>query len=100
MAANRRPIRLFLSGSLATCPVSGGHLKALERGAPLAGEIRIRDRNYARALVLRRFRAQGGGTANFIVRLGWTALQLTNPASKPFDLISYLQCLPPGWSPH
>ena len=35
--------------------------EALERGAPLAGEIRIGDRNYARASVLRRFRAQSAG---------------------------------------
>jgi hypothetical protein len=74
--------------------------EALERGAPLAGEIRIGDRNYARATVLRRFRAQSGGTADFIVRLGWNALQLTNRAGKAFDLIGYLQCLPPGSSPH
>ncbi len=74
--------------------------EALERGAPHPGEIRIGDRNYARAPVLRRFRTQSGGTADFIVRLGWNALQLTNPAGKPFDLISYLQCLPPDLNPH
>ena len=74
--------------------------EALERGAPLAGEIRIGDRNYARAPVLRRFRAQSGGRADFIVRLGWNALRLSNPAGKPFDLIGYLQCVPPGASPH
>jgi hypothetical protein len=50
--------------------------EALERGAPHPGEIRIGDRNYARAPVLRRFRAQNGGSADFIVRLGWNALQL------------------------
>ncbi len=74
--------------------------EALERGASHPGEIRIGDRNYARAPVLRRFRAQSGGKADFIVRLGWNALQLTNPAGKPFDLIGYLQCLPAGSSPH
>jgi hypothetical protein len=74
--------------------------EALARGAPRPGEIRIGDRNYARASVLRRFRAESGGTADFIVRLGWNALQLTNPAGKPFDLIGYLQCLPADPSPH
>ena len=74
--------------------------EALERGAPHPGEIRIGERNYARAPVLRRFRAQSGGTADFIVRLGWNALQLTNPAGRPFDLIGYLECLPPDPSPH
>jgi hypothetical protein len=74
--------------------------EALERGAPLAGEIRIGDRNDARASVLRRFRAQSGGRADFIVRLGWNALQLTDRAGQAFDLIGYLQGLPPGSSPH
>jgi len=74
--------------------------EALERGAPHRGEIRIGDRNYARAAVLRRFRAQSGGNADFIVRLGWNALQLTTPAGKPFDLVDYLQCLPPDPDPH
>ena len=63
--------------------------EALERGAPHPGEIRIGDRNYARAPVLRRFRAQNGGSADFIVRLGWNALQLTTPAGKAFDLIGH-----------
>lgn len=74
--------------------------EALDRGAPLPGEIRIGDRNYARASVLRRFRAQSAGRADFIVRLGWNALRLTTPAGKPFDLVGYLQCLPPDQSPH
>ena len=74
--------------------------EALERGVPHPGEIRIGDRNYARAPVLRRFRAPSDGKVDFIVRLGWNALQLTNPAGKPFDLIGYLQCLPPGSRPH
>src|ERR1700761_699599 len=74
--------------------------EALERGAPHPGEIRIGDRNFARASVLRRFRAQSDGRADFIVRLGWNALQLANPAGKPFDLIGYLQCLPPDQNPH
>jgi len=74
--------------------------EALERGAPQPGEIRIGDRNYARAPVLRRFRVQSEGRADFIVRLGWNALRLTNPAGRPFDLTGYLQCLPPGSNPH
>jgi hypothetical protein len=74
--------------------------EALDRGAPHPGEIRIGDRNFARATVLRRFRADSGGTADFITRVGWNALHLTNPAGRPFDLIGYLQCLPPDMSPH
>ena len=73
--------------------------EALERGAPHPGEIRIGDRNYARAPVLRRFHAQSGGRADFITRVGWNALRLTHPAGKLFDLIGHLQCLPADFGP-
>jgi hypothetical protein len=66
----------------------------------LAGEIRIGDRNYARAPVLKRFLAAGGGMADFIVRVGCNALQLSTSRGKPFDLIAYLQRLPAGMKPH
>ena len=66
----------------------------------MAGEIRIGDRNYARVPVLKRFLADSGGKADFIVRVGWNALQLSTPRGKPFDLIGYLQCLPTGMRPH
>jgi hypothetical protein len=74
--------------------------EALERGAPLAGEIRIGDRNYARVPVLKRFLAEAGGKADFIVRVGWNALRLSSPRGKPFDLIRYLQRLPADMRPH
>ena len=57
--------------------------EALDRGAPLAGEIRIGDRNYARVPVLKRFLAAGGGKSDFIVRAGWNALQLSNTSRFP-----------------
>ena len=88
-------------GGFSHLALSDAHgAEALERGAPHPGEIRIGDRNYARAPALQRFRVQGGGSADFIVRVGWNALQLTNPAGKAFDLIGYLQCLPAGSNPH
>ena len=68
--------------------------EALERGAPIAGEIRIGDRNYARVPVLKRFLAEACGKADFIVRVGWNALQLSTPGRQTFDLIGYLQHLP------
>jgi hypothetical protein len=74
--------------------------EALDRGAAHPGEIRIGDRNFARATALRRFRAESDGTADFITRVGWNALHLTNLAGRPFDLIDYLHCLPPDMSPH
>ena len=88
-------------GGFSHLELSDGHgAEALERGAPLAGEIRIGDRNYARAPALQRFRSESGGTSDFIVRVGWNALKLTNPAGRPFDLIGYLHCLPADPSPH
>ncbi len=74
--------------------------EALDRGRAQPGEFRIGDRNFARATPLRRFRADSGDAADFIARLGWSALRLTTPAGRPFDLIGYLQCLPPDTSPH
>lgn len=74
--------------------------EALDRGAPAAGEIRIGDRNYARVPVLKRFLAEAYGKADFIVRVGWNALQLVTPRGKAFDLISHLQHLPAGMKPH
>jgi hypothetical protein len=74
--------------------------EALERGAPIAGEIRIGDRNYARVPVLKRFLTEASGKADFIVRLGWNALQLSTPRGKSFDLIGYLQHRRSGVRPH
>jgi IS4 transposase len=50
--------------------------------------------------VLKRFLADARGAADFIVRLGWNALQLSTPRGKPFDLIGYLQHLPADAKPH
>ena len=89
------------SGGFSHLEVTDKHgAEALERGAPLAGEIRIGDRNYARVPVLKRFLAAAGGKADFIVRVGWNALQLTTTRGKPFDLIAYLERLPSGMRPH
>lgn len=74
--------------------------EALDRGAALPGDIRIGDRNYTRVRVLKRFLAQSDGNADFIVRVGWNALQLTLPDGATFDLIEYLQRLPANMEPH
>ena len=74
--------------------------EALERGVPLAGEIRIGDRNYARAPVLQRFREQSANQADFIVRVGWNAFQLSSPEGKAFDLVGHLGGLPRDAQPH
>jgi hypothetical protein len=74
--------------------------EALDRGAPLPGEVRIGDRNYASAKRLQSFREQSNGQADFIARLRWNALRLRKPDGKPFDLIKHLATLPRDFLPH
>jgi hypothetical protein len=50
--------------------------EALERGAPVAGEIRLGDRNYGRGPAFRRFLTASDDTADYIARIGWNALHL------------------------
>ena len=70
------------------------------RGAPIPGEIRIGDRNFARAASLRRFRQQSADQTDFIVRVGWNALSLTRLDGTDFDLIAHLGTLPADMVPH
>lgn len=74
--------------------------EALDRGTALPGEIWIGDRNYARTVVLKRFLAKSDGKADFIVRIGWNALQFRTASGNAFDLIDYLQRLPIDMEPH
>jgi len=74
--------------------------EAVDRGAPLPGEVRIGDRNYAGAKGLQRFREQSNGQADFIARLRWNGLRLCKPDGKPFDLIKHLATLPNDTQPH
>jgi hypothetical protein len=74
--------------------------EALDRGAPVPGEVRMGDRNYAGAKRLRSFLEQSNGQADFIARLRWNALRLCKPDGKPFDLIKHLATLPDDTLPH
>ena len=56
----------------------------LKRGAVTPDEIRIADRNYARAADLRHI-VEGGG--DFIVRTGWTSLALRTADGAEFDCV-------------
>ena len=66
----------------------------LTRGAPVAGEVRIADRYFARTGVLHQFRQASADQADFIVRTGWNAFRLHQPSGAAFDLIGHLQTLP------
>ncbi len=78
----------------------GRGAEAITRGTPIAGEIRIADRYFGRAGTMRQFREQSGNQADFIVRVGWSALSLTRPDGKAFDLIAHLRGLPHDMKPH
>jgi len=74
--------------------------EAIDHGAPIPGEIRIGDRNFARAASLHRFRQQSAKQADFIVRVGWNAFNLRWPDGSDFDLITHLGTLPADTVPH
>lgn len=74
--------------------------EGLERGVPVAGEIRIADRGYATAQAWHRFRAAGGPDSDFIVRLRWNTVRLLDETGQPFDLIGWLTGLPTSSAGH
>jgi hypothetical protein len=74
--------------------------ETIEYGTPLAGEIRICDRGFARAPSLHRFRQQSANKADFIIRVGWAAFSLTGQDGADFDLIGHLGQLPADRAPY
>lgn len=74
--------------------------ESLLRGAPIAGEVRIGDRNFANAKALHSFLAHSRTRADFLVRAGWKAFALSRADGAAFDLIAHLQALPPDQQPH
>ena len=78
--------------------------ESLLRCAPVAGEVLIADRGYAKAKELPACLAPSGSGArdfarDFIVRVGWKALALRDRAGNPFNLIAHLEQLPQGDGP-
>ena len=78
----------------------GKGAETLTYGAPVAGEVRIADRGYARAKAWHRFLQDGGGKADLIVRLKWNGFHLTTQDGAAFDLIEHLATLPNDQVPH
>lgn len=74
--------------------------ESIERGAPIAGEVRIGDRNYATAASLQRFRQHSANQADFIVRVGWKRLSLSQADGSNFNLIKHLATLADDRLPH
>jgi hypothetical protein len=68
--------------------------EALDRGAPVAGEIRMADRGFANAQAWHRFlQAQPAGV-DFIVRMRWNTVRMIDAAGDLFDIIAWLRKLP------
>ena len=88
-------------GGFSHLEVTDAHgAEAINRGAPIAGEIRICDRNYSTAPSLHRFRQESANQADFIVRVRWRSFSLSRPDRTEFDLITHLGTLPADLLPH
>jgi hypothetical protein len=74
--------------------------ESLLRCVPVANEVLIADRGYARAKELRACAdPDSPGRRDFIVRAGWKSLALRDPAGDPFDVIAHLETLCAGSGP-
>ena len=74
--------------------------EALDRGQPVAGEIRVADRGYANAQAWQRYGEKGQGQADHIVRMRWNTIRMIDANGDPFDLIRWLERLPPEIETH
>jgi hypothetical protein len=82
-------------GGFSHLDLTDGHGgEAIDRGAPIPGEVRIGDRNYANAPSLHRFRQASDNQADFIVRVRWSGFSLSRRDGWAFDLIDHLATLP------
>jgi IS4 transposase len=68
--------------------------EALDRGAPVAGEVRVGDRGYANAPAWQRFLQTQPAGADFIVRMRWNTIRLIDRAGARFDIIGWLKTRP------
>jgi hypothetical protein len=77
---------------LAVTDKHGG--EALDRGKPVAGEIRIADRGYATAQSWQRFLRTRDEAVDFIIRMRWSSICLVDKAGRLFDLVTWLKARP------
>jgi hypothetical protein len=82
------------SGGFSHLEVTDAHGgEAIDRGAAIAGEIRLGDRGYSSPKALGRFVANGKD-ADYLVRLRWSSFRLSTPRGEPFNLIGHLKAMP------
>jgi len=88
-------------GGFTRLELTDGHGgEALDRGAPVAGEIRIGDRGFANARAWQRYLNAGSQQADFIVRMRWNTVRLVDQHGQLFDLIGHLRQLPAATQIH
>jgi len=88
-------------GGFVALELTDGHgAEALDRGKPVAGEIRIADRGYANAQAWQRFLQASEGEADYIVRMRWSTVRLVDRAGGLFDIIGWLKALPQACETH
>lgn len=88
-------------GGFAHLEVTDGHgAEALDRGAAVAGEVRIGDRGFANAQAWQRWLHTCKGAGDFIVRLRWNTVRLHAASGAAFALIAWLQGLPQTEATH
>src|SRR5208283_4857974 len=88
-------------GGFVDLELTDGHgAEALDRGKPVAGEIRIADRGYANAQAWQRFLQASAGQADYIVRMRWNTVRLVDGAGDLFDIIGWLKALPQAQETH
>jgi hypothetical protein len=74
--------------------------ESLLRRDPVAGEVLIADRGYARAAELRAcLDLSGPHRRDFIVRAGWKALALRDLQGEPFSLVAQMEAMAPDAGP-
>jgi hypothetical protein len=74
--------------------------EALDRGKPVAGEIRIADRGYANAQAWQRFLQARDERTDFIVRMRWNTIKLVDETGEGFDLVDWLRTRPRETATH
>jgi hypothetical protein len=65
--------------------------EALDRGKPVAGEVRVGDRGFANAPAWQRYLQACPEDVDFIVRMRWNTIRLCDASGTCFDLIGWLR---------
>jgi hypothetical protein len=82
-------------GGFSHVEITDGHGgEALDRGEPVAGEVRVGDRGYANAQAWQRYLQAHPEGVDFIVRMRWNTIRLCDAVGARFDLIGWLRSRP------